>query len=157
MDPDEAEAPPNGDNPHRQKRSRVLLSCAPCRNSKLKCDRGQPCSQCLKKDRVDLCAYAPKPEKRRPTKGVAARLRRLETMVRGMMDGDGSVERLASQLQQQLPELGVQGKGQPVQPSALDGNVVKGSNSTTYVGATHCMAMLEDVSSCFKLLASTDG
>lgn len=74
-----------------------------------------------------------------------------------MMDGDGSVERLASQLQQQLPELGVQGKGQPVQPSALDGNVVKGSNSTTYVGATHCMAMLEDVSSCFKLLASTDG
>ncbi|KAH8177472.1 fungal specific transcription factor domain-containing protein [Sarocladium implicatum] len=145
MESEEADIPPTGDNPHRQKRSRVLLSCAPCRNSKLKCDRGQPCSQCLKKDRVDLCAYAPKPEKRRPAKGVAARLKRLETMVRGMMDGDGNIDRLASQLQRQLPELSGRKEGELPLPPAQDGNVVKGSNSTTYIGATHCMAMLEDI------------
>src|SRR5687767_6581040 len=103
MDQDDSGAPSASDAP-RQKRSRILLSCAPCRHSKLKCDRGQPCSQCLKKDRIDLCTYAPKPEKRRPAKGVAARLRRLETMVRDMMDGDGNVDRLAAQLQKQLPD-----------------------------------------------------
>jgi len=33
----------NGPEAH-QKRTRVLLSCAPCRASKLKCDRATPCT-----------------------------------------------------------------------------------------------------------------
>jgi hypothetical protein len=68
-------------------------------------------------------------------------------MVRDMMDGEGNVDRLALQLQQQLPE--VLGSRKPTEPAintSLDGNVVQGANTTTYVGATHCMAMLEDVS-----------
>lgn len=152
MDLQEGGAPSGSDNAQRQKRSRVLLSCAPCRHSKLKCDRGQPCSQCLKKDRLDLCTYAPKPEKRRPAKGVAARLRRLEGMVREMMDGEGNVDHLATQLQNELPEgLGARRDPDSTLPTAVDGNLVAGQHTTTYVGATHCMAMLEDVSHSWSM------
>lgn len=118
-----------------KKRTRILLSCAPCRNSKLKCDRGQPCGQCAKKGRLDLCVYAPKPEKKRPAaKGVAARLKRLEGMVRDMMDDEGGPK-------PQAPR----DAGEPVAPQ-VKGQVVHGDNATTYIGATHCLAMLEDVS-----------
>ncbi|CAM1508351.1 Fc.00g051990.m01.CDS01 [Cosmosporella sp. VM-42] len=116
----------------QQKRSRILLSCAPCRNSKLKCDREQPCTQCLKKGRAEACAYAPKPEKKRPGKGMSARLKRLEGMVRDMMDTEVSAK---PQAQADVPVA-----GPPVQA-----HVVRGENATTYVGATHCMAMLEDI------------
>jgi hypothetical protein len=117
-----------------KKRTRILLSCAPCRNSKLKCDREQPCGQCAKKGRLDLCVYAPKPEKKRPAaKGVAARLKRLEGMVRGMMDEEGNVK----------PQT--QDSGDSAAPP-LKGQVIHGDRATTYVGATHCLAMLEDVS-----------
>ena len=127
--------------PPRQKRSRILLSCAPCRTSKLKCDRGGPCGQCQKKGREDLCQYVPKPEKRRPAKSMAARLKRLEGMVRGMMDAGGNLTPQPGQ-----PELGEQKQGNGETPQ-FEGQVVRGQNATTsYVGATHCMAMLEDVS-----------
>ncbi|EHK27285.1 uncharacterized protein TRIVIDRAFT_188169 [Trichoderma virens Gv29-8] len=116
-----------------KKRTRVLLSCAPCRNSKLKCDREQPCGQCAKKGRLDLCVYAPKPEKKRPAaKGMAARLKRLEGMVRGMMDDEGNLKPLS------------QAAGESAAPQ-LKGKVVHGDRATTYVGATHCLAMLEDI------------
>lgn len=60
------------------KRTRVLLSCASCRTSKLKCDRATPCSQCAKKGKPETCVYAPRPQKQRPAKSMAARLKRLE-------------------------------------------------------------------------------
>jgi Fungal Zn(2)-Cys(6) binuclear cluster domain len=40
-----------------QKRPRPVKSCLSCRNRKLKCDREQPCSQCIRSRRGDLCAY----------------------------------------------------------------------------------------------------
>ena len=127
--PSERPAEPHS---HTQRRVRVLLSCAPCRGSKLKCDRAQPCSQCAKKGREDLCAYAPRPAARKKpvAKGMSARLKRLEGMVRNMMDGDEAAEK--SREQQEAP--------------LVKGHVVRGEKGTTYVGATHCMAMLEDVS-----------
>lgn len=122
------------------KRSRILLSCGPCRASKLKCNREAPCSQCTKKAREDLCVYAPKPTKtkRRAARGdMSARLKRLEGMVRGMMDEDDEDAR-----------DGVPGGKRNDDADTVDnlgGHVIKGENATTYVGATHCMAMLEDV------------
>ncbi|KAJ4321657.1 hypothetical protein N0V84_005211 [Fusarium piperis] len=138
----ELDSSPN-DNDHsctseaRQKRTRVLLSCAPCRASKLKCDREQPCSQCTKKGRAAQCAYAPRPEKKRPAKGMSARLKRLEGMVREMMDAEGSAgPRRAGE---------ANGAPAPVAGPEVQGHVVRGEKATTYVGATHCMAMLEDI------------
>ena len=130
-----------GDNhlqslPQSQKRSRVLLSCAPCRNSKLKCDRGQPCGQCARKSAPEACVYAPKPEKKkRQPKGMAARLKRLEGMVRNMMDGEEAGGPQDQQKDNSVSET----------PS-VKGQVVQSNQGTTYIGATHCMAILEDVS-----------
>ncbi|KAF5021656.1 hypothetical protein F66182_6314 [Fusarium sp. NRRL 66182] len=118
----------------RQKRSRVLLSCAPCRNSKLKCDREQPCGQCAKKDRAAQCAYAPKPDRKRPAKGMSARLKRLEGMVREMMETEGADVRNSSTIS----------NGSMAGPE-VQCHVVHSERATTYVGATHCMAMLEDI------------
>lgn len=126
-----------------QKRSRVLLSCAPCRNSKLKCDRGQPCTQCAKKDRPDACVYAPKPVKRKaPPKGMSARLKRLEGMVRTMMDAEAE--------EQEGAKKG-NGVTEVQEPKVARGQVVRSVQGSTYVGATHCLAMLEDVSGCCRL------
>lgn len=140
-----------------QKRNRVLLSCGPCRASKLKCDRLQPCTQCVKKSRAEGCQYAPKPEKRRPAKGMAARLKRLEGMVRNMMEGG------ADEVPGRPPPSGAADLGVPGQATAaaiearspakeegveMAGQVVSHGErtTTTYVGATHFMAILEDVS-----------
>ncbi|KAM5342546.1 hypothetical protein ACJ41O_013512 [Fusarium nematophilum] len=125
---------------NRQKRTRVLLSCAPCRASKLKCDREQPCGQCSKKGRAAHCAYAPKPEKKRPAKGMSARLKRLEGMVREMMEAEDGGATSAAGAYHEGDENGAAAAGPEVQ-----GHVVRGENATTYVGATHCMAMLEDI------------
>ncbi|KAK0727272.1 fungal-specific transcription factor domain-containing protein, partial [Lasiosphaeria miniovina] len=128
------------------KRTRVLLSCAPCRTSKLKCDRQQPCGQCVKKVRADGCTYAPRPEKSKPARSMAARLKRLEGMVRGMMNVDG-----VPIPEKPWPPTGTGPDGQSPSrprdstcPNQAQAQIVLG-RSTTYVGATHFMAMLDDI------------
>ncbi|KAI0408083.1 hypothetical protein F4802DRAFT_605149 [Xylaria palmicola] len=116
------------------KRTRVLLSCHPCRASKLKCNRATPCTQCLKRGKQDACAYAPRLEKSKPTKTLAARLKRLEGMVRGMAELDGAAGSNGDGL-----DGGSQGR-------ITSGSVVHGERATTnYVGGTHFMAILEDL------------
>ncbi|KAK1599558.1 fungal-specific transcription factor domain-containing protein [Colletotrichum navitas] len=131
------------------KRSRVPLSCGPCRASKLGCDRAAPCGQCLRKSRPESCVYVPKPEKKRPPKGMAARLRQLEGMVRTMMD-DGVVPAPSCTSSSiatgaRVEEVGV------AQPG---GQLVRGERASTYVGATHFMAVLEDVSHTLRSAGS---
>ncbi|KAK2758715.1 hypothetical protein FQN54_003405 [Arachnomyces sp. PD_36] len=41
-----------------RKRNRVPLSCAPCRNRKLKCNRSVPCENCVKRGDAASCVYA---------------------------------------------------------------------------------------------------
>lgn len=127
--------------PQRSKRSRVLLSCSHCRNSKLKCDRTQPCGQCVKRGRPGACQYAAKPEKQKPAKSMATRLKRLEGMVRSMMEegGDGAGARGVGQASSTAAPAADEGV-------ATGAQVVHGEKGSTYVGATHFMAMLEDVS-----------
>ncbi|TQV91080.1 C6 transcription factor [Cordyceps javanica] len=134
-----------------QKRSRVLLSCAPCRNSKLKCDRNQPCGQCAKKDRPEACVYAPKPVKRKPPpKGMSARLKRLEGMVRSMMEAEAAEEkagdgRAAAAGGEEAAAAAADADAREARPAAAHGQVVRSVQGSTYVGATHCLAMLEDI------------
>jgi hypothetical protein len=40
-----------------RKRRRIINSCAGCRKRKSRCDRGQPCSECIANTTVDLCQY----------------------------------------------------------------------------------------------------
>lgn len=116
------------------KRTRVLLSCHSCRSSKLKCDRATPCGQCLKRGRPDACAYAPRIEKSKPAKTMAARLRRLEGMVRGMVELDSAANGNSN-----VTHDSTQGRN-------TTGSIIHSERATNYVGGTHFMAILEDVS-----------
>lgn len=71
---------------------------------------------------------------------MSARLKRLEGMVREMMDSEGT-------LQTEVPiAVNSSRVTNGVTGPEVQGQVVRGDKTTTYVGATHCMAMLEDVS-----------
>lgn len=72
---------------------------------------------------------------------MTARLKRLEAMVRGMMDGDGDGDGEREEQQQLVPESA----GSPREETHAQ-VVFGGRARTTYVGATHFMAMLDDVS-----------
>lgn len=43
-----------------QRKSRTVLSCVPCRQRKVKCDRLEPCSQCTRRSVAEACDYSPK-------------------------------------------------------------------------------------------------
>ncbi|ORZ22077.1 hypothetical protein BCR42DRAFT_405449 [Absidia repens] len=46
------------------------VSCLSCRSKKVKCDGGQPCSRCVKKDCGDQCTYAKQRPLGRPAKNA---------------------------------------------------------------------------------------
>ncbi|KAI1117292.1 hypothetical protein F5Y14DRAFT_377490 [Nemania sp. NC0429] len=115
------------------KRTRVLLSCHPCRSSKLKCNRATPCGQCLKRGKPDACAYAPRIEKSKPAKTMAARLRRLEGMVRGMVELDSATSSNNNASRDSAHER------------STIGSIIHSERATNYVGGTHFMAILEDL------------
>ncbi|GKZ34494.1 hypothetical protein AbraIFM66950_004770 [Aspergillus brasiliensis] len=50
-------------NPQRRpvtaRRHRKVLSCTPCRERKVKCDRSKPCAQCVRANVQDACFYPP--------------------------------------------------------------------------------------------------
>ncbi|KAF3913347.1 hypothetical protein ABW20_dc0104858 [Dactylellina cionopaga] len=48
-----------------RKRNRKALSCKPCRNMKVKCDRSMPCDRCVKNNRAGDCLYDGEPESKK--------------------------------------------------------------------------------------------
>ncbi|KAF3087856.1 hypothetical protein TWF569_007144 [Orbilia oligospora] len=48
-----------------RKRNRKALSCKPCRNMKVKCDRSMPCDRCVKNNRSGDCIYDGEPESKK--------------------------------------------------------------------------------------------
>jgi hypothetical protein len=144
--------------PH--KRNRTQLSCTNCRQAKLKCDRQKPyCSQCEKKGRASLCSFPSPAARRKPTVSMQNRLKHLESLVKDVMTGqsppmqhvDDTVHyRNGSSTTNGLNNSGVDQvpyheKGTIATSSASSGQVLLGSNESTYVGATHWAAILEDV------------
>ncbi len=41
----------------RQRKKRRTISCFPCRDRKVKCDKSQPCNTCIQRSHPDLCTY----------------------------------------------------------------------------------------------------
>ena len=72
----------------RQKRARSQLSCTPCRQGKLKCNRSHEpaCDQCIKRNRESACIYVPPPAKNKPAQNVKGRIRQLESLVVDLMN-----------------------------------------------------------------------
>ncbi|CRL24751.1 Fungal transcriptional regulatory protein, N-terminal [Penicillium camemberti] len=76
-----------------RKRNRVPLSCGPCRHRKLKCNRTNPCENCVKRGDAASCNYAqPSSRKKNSTQQVSNtpddmqnRIDRLEGLVLSLM------------------------------------------------------------------------
>ncbi|KAK9320450.1 hypothetical protein V1517DRAFT_329321 [Lipomyces orientalis] len=48
----------NSSGSRKRARARVPISCTLCRRKKLKCDKGQPCSNCITRHTTPSCSYA---------------------------------------------------------------------------------------------------
>ncbi|KAG0131278.1 putative C6 transcription factor [Tuber indicum] len=85
-----------------KKRNRVPLSCAPCRNRKLKCNRSHPCENCTRRGDPSTCTYASTPNgpsrARKQSAGsngfssdeMQSRIDRLEGLVLRLMGSGGN-------------------------------------------------------------------
>jgi hypothetical protein len=132
-----------------QKRNRAQLSCTNCRQTKLKCDRKEPCSQCIKKGKESQCVIPRPVPRRKPAVSMQNRLKHLESLVKGAMSGqngsqspDISSPDTNVQMSSRSRDIGVANSNAPETSS---GKVLVDHNETTYVGATHWAAILEDV------------
>ncbi|KAF2206676.1 hypothetical protein CERZMDRAFT_119270 [Cercospora zeae-maydis SCOH1-5] len=78
----------------KQKRARSQLSCVPCRQGKLKCNRSHDpaCDQCIKRSRAGQCHYVPPPKKQKANQNVKGRIRQLETLVVDLMNQQSQKE-----------------------------------------------------------------
>lgn len=131
-------------SPHESPAARVTkrprLVCNPCQKSKLRCDRGQPCSACVKKDEAAACSY--QHSRTEISRNVAAddRLLHLESVVKQLM-------------QNQVPAVSAELVTPPGEkPHGTEGGVGRPRNgeqtenkNTTYVGSTHWSAVLDDI------------
>lgn len=118
------------------KRNRQPVACQQCRARKLKCNKGHPCENCLKRNEGDACVYGKtspavpvstrKDESRSSTLKAQERLNRLEDLVRSMVESSESNDRKPAN--STIPTL---------TRAAADGG--------SYVGATHWSAILEHI------------
>jgi hypothetical protein len=144
--------------PH--KRNRTQLSCTNCRQAKLKCDRQKPnCSQCVKKGRASLCTFPSPATRRKPPVSMQNRLKHLESLVKDVMTGQSPsappIDQNAHNGSRKSPSNSPSTSGADfvnyrqndaaATSAASSGQVLLGSSESTYVGATHWAAILEDV------------
>lgn len=118
------------------KRPRESLACNQCKKSKLRCDRGHPCSSCAKRDEGATCSYhrssTSKTEDSRQTV-AEQRLVHLESMVKQLMRTPPAGHQLHD-------ERSVK----PITPPSNLQDVVP-PDSHEYVGSTHWSSILDDI------------
>ena len=70
----------------KQKRARSQLSCTACRSGKLRCNRGSPCDQCMKRSKEAACTYLPPATKSRSAQNVKGLIKHIEQLVVDLMN-----------------------------------------------------------------------
>jgi hypothetical protein len=130
------------------KRPRATLTCAPCRQAKLRCDKGQPCSSCVKRGETARCAYGARngdpPAERQNV--AEQKLAHLESMVLQLMQDQKN----------QLPTPPDLSGSKPAFPHGGAGDI-PGIGSPVgihngYAGSTHWSTMLDDIQDLRQLL-----
>lgn len=119
----------------KQKRARSQLSCTPCRQGKLKCNRQHDpaCDQCIKRNRESACVFVPPPVKNKPAQNVKGRIRQLESLVVDLMNqnrsaqGSGSAGKDSEKGPGSRPNAGP--FSQPTPPSDNDTSPTSGGGS----------------------------
>lgn len=133
------------------KRNRRVVSCVPCRNRKLKCDRQQPCASCVKRHDEAHCRFFLRPvngDDANPGRSIGppvdktemrAKLRLLEDMVSGMVtQPHAHISRSSTD----TPVGGTPGPSQARPQPAADTNA---DTDTDALGGTDYSAVLESI------------
>ncbi|KAF1952615.1 hypothetical protein CC80DRAFT_571747 [Byssothecium circinans] len=123
------------------KRARPQLSCVPCRQGKLKCNREQPiCDQCTKRSRHDVCQYVPPPPKNKQAQNMRGRIRNLESLVVNLIN-----QKEQEQKVDEAPEL-EEPKPEELSPETFGQlHISSSGNKASYVGAYHWSSMLKEI------------
>ncbi|KAK5062934.1 hypothetical protein LTR84_005010 [Exophiala bonariae] len=124
------------------KRPRDSLVCNQCKKSKLRCDRGHPCSSCVRRDEAARCSYhrssTSATENTRQTV-AEEKLVHLESIVKELMQTQPGAHRLHAE-----------SIAKPITPPAVLQDIVQTESQTQiesyeYVGSTHWSAILDDI------------
>ncbi|KAF2139918.1 uncharacterized protein K452DRAFT_320016 [Aplosporella prunicola CBS 121167] len=169
------------ETPPKVTRVRPQLSCIPCRQGKLKCNRAHPaCDQCVKRSRESACNYVPPPPKDRgrKAKDMRGRIRHLEGLVVDLMNGKdpralnlpgfsdpSSAARRLPTPEHASPDYHTShdgpkthsnsGDDEPLTASAF-GALRISDAQTTYTGGSHWTAILHDIKEVKNLLENED-
>jgi hypothetical protein len=126
------------------KRNRRALSCSSCRNKKLKCDRGQPCSACTKSSATCEYSYVvtktPKPHINNDT--AASRLQKLEDMVNGLMHSAPMSTFVATPPDSSISP---QNDTRAYPDVSAGGHLSQQGTQVNYIGGTHWASILESI------------
>ncbi|CAL3966906.1 unnamed protein product [Diplocarpon coronariae] len=138
-----------------RKRNRVPLSCGPCRNRKLKCNRSHPCENCIRRGDASACSYAaPGTRKRNQSQGSVTpddmqnRIDRLEGLVLSLMTNGaqsaGPTAAAAAISRSQSDSAG--SSTYPTEPEREDEDVIKEEdedNDSEVDGVTNSFGMIK--------------
>ncbi|PNY23850.1 transcriptional regulatory protein [Tolypocladium capitatum] len=150
-------------DPHRVKRNRQAVSCTACQRRKSKCDRRHPCGACEKRGDGEACQFSGGGEACQLLsssgggggghKEVQMRLRRLEEMVKGLVDRNQPVRRETERAKD--VEMGGSDDGVP----ATDQDAAVGDEhepEADYHGATSWTAVVDSIHDIQTLLSRED-
>ncbi|KGO78290.1 Transcription factor, fungi [Penicillium italicum] len=155
-----------------RKRNRVPLSCGPCRHRKLKCNRTNPCENCVKRGDAASCNYAqPNSRKKNPSQQLSNapddmqnRIDRLEGLVLSLMtngsqsagptaamaaiSGDSSAGSTRFSHGIDVEEEGMEGTedSDTDQVTKSFGVMKMDNNKSYYVSEAHWASVLNDIS-----------
>lgn len=130
------------------KRNRRPLSCSSCRDRKLKCDRQQPCSTCVRRGDPSTCAYTAAATNKDPrprslnNDAAATRLQKLEDMVNNLMHAAPMSTFVATPPSSTIsPRFDA-----PAYPEeSAGGHLSQQGNQVNYIGGTHWASILESI------------
>ncbi|KAJ5153829.1 uncharacterized protein N7500_009268 [Penicillium coprophilum] len=155
-----------------RKRNRVPLSCGPCRHRKLKCNRSNPCENCVKRGDAASCNYAqPNSRRKAPSQqssntpdDMQNRINRLEGLVLSLMtngpqsegpaaamaaiSGDSSRDSAQFSHGYDIEEEGMEGaeESDTDQVTKSFGVMKMDNNKSYYISEAHWASILHDIS-----------
>ena len=122
------------------KRPRPSTVCTQCRSNKLRCDRGQPCSNCVRRDQEAACNYEIQGSPADNGRNAERRLDHLETMVRELMEN-----RAAKKNANNIISDSVTPPETPAGVRNAQQNDIEYLDHANYAGSTHWSSILEDI------------
>ncbi|KAF2703937.1 hypothetical protein K504DRAFT_166951 [Pleomassaria siparia CBS 279.74] len=128
------------------KRVRPQLSCTPCRQGKLKCNREHPiCDQCSRRARHDACHYVPPPARNKQAQNMRGRLKNLESLVVNLIN-QKSQELEPTTMNETVFATSQQAQVVPAQTfGQLRISHAGTETKTNYVGAGHWSSLLKEI------------